>query len=175
MNMNSCHLPIDSSLIHIYSSASPFQGFFTFKATIFSSSSPKTSFIKSLSQSSNSTSLSPSKSDEIAPKSSHSVTPKISSSSYSPSLSKSGNPKSKKGFIPDVESPEVVSSPPSLTINDEVSDAPFSSPKSAGDVADSDCLKSTNNSPAPTPSNAIVIKVTTLIVSVVTVVGFCLL
>ncbi|TYI40841.1 hypothetical protein ES332_A02G191500v1 [Gossypium tomentosum] len=138
-------------------------------------SSPKIFSIKSLSQSSNSPSLSPSKSDEIAPKSSHSAAPKSSSSSYSPSLSKSGNPKAKKGFNRDVESPEMVSSPPSPTINDEVSDAPSSSPKGAGDVADNDSLKSTNDSPAPTPSDAIVIKVATLIFSVITIFGFYLL
>ncbi|KAB2094606.1 hypothetical protein ES319_A02G170600v1 [Gossypium barbadense] len=132
-------------------------------------SSPKSPSIKSLSQSSNGSYFSPSKSDERVPNSSHPGPPNSSSSSSSPSPSQSDNPNANKGYSSEVESPEEVSSPPLPTANDEISDSPSPSPKSTGDVIDSETLAL-----APTPSNAIEIKATTCIVGVVTIVGFFL-
>ncbi|KAH1113495.1 hypothetical protein J1N35_006873 [Gossypium stocksii] len=132
-------------------------------------SSPKSPSIKSPSQSSNSYSFSQSKSDEGAPKSSHPGAPKSSSSSSSPTPSQSDNPNANKGYSSEVESPEEVSSPRSPTANDEVFDSPSRSPKSTGDVVDSD-----GSALAPAPSNAIKIKATICIVEVVTIVGFFL-
>ncbi|XP_016719076.1 putative uncharacterized protein DDB_G0290521 [Gossypium hirsutum] len=84
-------------------------------------------------------------------------------------LSQSDNPNTNKGYSSEVESPEEVSSPPSPIANDEVSDSSSPSPKSTGDVIDSETLAL-----APAPSNAIEIKATTCIVGVVTIVGFFL-
>ncbi|TYH28998.1 hypothetical protein ES288_A02G188900v1 [Gossypium darwinii] len=132
-------------------------------------SSPKSPSIMSPSQSSNGSSFSPSKSDEGVPNSSHHGAPNSSSSSSSPSLSQSDNPNTNKGYPSEVESPGEVSSPPSPIANDEVSDSSSPSPKSTGDVIDSETLAL-----APAPSNAIEIKATTCIVGVVTIVGFFL-
>ncbi|KAK5843617.1 hypothetical protein PVK06_006075 [Gossypium arboreum] len=104
-------------------------------------SSPKSPSIKSQSQSSNGSSLSPS----------------------------NDNPNANKEYSSELESPEEVSSPPSPTANDEVFDSPSPSPKSMGDVVDSESL-----APAPTPSNDIEIKATTCIFGVVTIFGFFL-
>ncbi|XP_017629210.1 uncharacterized protein LOC108472214 [Gossypium arboreum] len=87
----------------------------------------------------------------------------------SPSPSQSENPNANEGYFFEVESPEEVSSPPSPTANDEGFDSPSLSPKSMGDVVDSETLAL-----APTPSNAIEIKATTCIVGVVTIFGFFL-
>ncbi|KAG8497499.1 hypothetical protein CXB51_008689 [Gossypium anomalum] len=125
--------------------------------------------IKSPSQSSNGSSFSPSKSEEGVPNSSHPGAPNSSSSTSSLSPSLSDNPNTNKGYSSEVEFLEEVSSPPSPTANDEVSDSPSPSPKSTGDVVDSETLAL-----APAPSNAIEIKATTCIAGVVTIVGFFL-
>ncbi|KAK8304899.1 hypothetical protein V6Z11_D03G023800 [Gossypium hirsutum] len=130
-------------------------------------SSPKSPSIKSLSQSSNGSSFSPSKSHEGAPKSSHPGAPKSSSSSSFPNPSQSDNPNANKGYSSEVESPEVVSSLPSPTANNEVSYSPTPSPESTGDVVNSETL-------ALAPFNVVERKATTCIVGVVTIIGFFL-